>query len=88
MAFALGVEGANIIIEPEPKDTREESLRIRDLVNTNQFVLVTSATHMPRSLALFGKPRDAPDRRAHRKFGGKERFLAPGSIFPSGGNLR
>lgn len=53
LAIALGVDEKNIIINPEPKDTKEEVLFMKTLVGDEPFVLVTSATHMPRSMILF-----------------------------------
>jgi len=53
LAAALGVEEENMIIEPSPKDTREEALFLRSILLDEKFVLVTSATHMPRAIDLF-----------------------------------
>ncbi|TKI70414.1 hypothetical protein FCU45_03780 [Sulfurimonas crateris] len=53
LAASLGVEEKNMIINPEPKDTKEEALFLRSIVADEKFVLVTSATHMPRSMKLF-----------------------------------
>ena len=53
LALALGVKKENIIINGEPKDTAEEAKFTKTLVGDKPFVLVTSATHMPRSMNLF-----------------------------------
>lgn len=53
LAMALGVKEENIIINGEPKDTKEEALFAKSIVKDEPFVLVTSATHMPRSMKLF-----------------------------------
>jgi len=53
LAIALGVSADDIIIGKEPKDTREEALFTKSFVAEEPFVLVTSATHMPRSMKLF-----------------------------------
>ena len=53
LALALGVKKEDIIINGEPKDTAEEAQFTKTLVADNPFVLVTSATHMPRSMKLF-----------------------------------
>ncbi len=52
-ALALGVDEKNIIISSKPKDTQEEAIFTKSIVGTDPFVLVTSATHMPRSIKLF-----------------------------------
>jgi len=53
LAMALGVKEENIIINNLPKDTKEEAIYTKTLVADKEFVLVTSATHMPRSMRLF-----------------------------------
>ena len=51
-ARELGVPAAQLVIHPDPRNTHEEALRIRDTVGEEPFVLVTSASHMPRAMAL------------------------------------
>ena len=53
LAVALGIKRENIIIYGHPKDTREEALYTKTIVVEKPFILVTSATHMPRSMMLF-----------------------------------
>ena len=54
LATALGVEKEDMIINPEPKDTEEEALYLNSILDDNEpFILVTSATHMKRSMMLF-----------------------------------
>lgn len=53
LALALGVSADDIIIGKEPKDTKEEALFAKSIVGGEPFALVTSATHMPRSMMLF-----------------------------------
>lgn len=53
LAIALGVEKENIIINSKPKDTQEEAVFVKSIVGESAFVLVTSATHMSRSIKLF-----------------------------------
>lgn len=52
-ALALGVKQENIIISEKPKDTYEEAMFLKALVDDEPFVLVTSATHMPRAMKTF-----------------------------------
>lgn len=53
LAQALGVKHSDIIINKEAKDTKEEALFSKTLLNDSPFLLVTSATHMPRAMFLF-----------------------------------
>jgi uncharacterized SAM-binding protein YcdF (DUF218 family) len=64
MAMALGIEKKEIVLESESKDTKDQARFIQNIIGTNRFVLVTSASHMARSVALFKakgmKPIPAP----------------------------
>jgi uncharacterized SAM-binding protein YcdF (DUF218 family) len=53
MAEALGVSPGNILHLAEPFDTEEEGQQISPIVGSRQFILVTSASHMPRAMGLF-----------------------------------
>jgi uncharacterized SAM-binding protein YcdF (DUF218 family) len=53
LAIALGVKEENIIINGEPKDTKEEAVYAKSILGDEAFVLVTSASHMPRAVKLF-----------------------------------
>ena len=55
IANALGVPLDDIIIEPRPKDTKDEAKLIKNVVKKDLFVLVTSASHMKRAAALFNR---------------------------------
>ena len=50
-----GIPKKDIIINSKPKDTREEALIIKDILGDKKFILITSASHMPRSIAIFNK---------------------------------
>lgn len=64
LAVSIGVEAERIDLLTESKDTREEAIDVEDMVGDGQLVLVTSASHMPRALAIFHqeglKPVPAP----------------------------
>ena len=64
MAQALGVSAEDILRLAEPHDTEEESKQIAPIVGSHRFILVTSASHMPRAMGLFRK-------------GGLQPFAAP-----------
>ena len=53
LAIFLGVSPDDIIINGKPKDTKEEAMFAKSLVGSEPFVLVTSATHMPRAMMTF-----------------------------------
>lgn len=55
MAFVLGVPKEDMIIEERAKDTHDEAVLIKDIVQNAPFALVTSANHMPRAVGLFKK---------------------------------
>lgn len=88
VAEAVGVDRSDIVLESESKDTEEEAILIKKMVGQDKFILVTSASHMPRSMALFRKqgmhPVPAPtDYRVKRAQGPD-----PGMFFPAADNLR
>jgi len=53
LALALGVKEENIIVNGMPKDTQEGAVFTKNLLSDAPFVLVTSASHMPRARQLF-----------------------------------
>lgn len=53
VAQSFGIEASRIIELPLPKDTAEEAAAIAPLIKNRHAVLVTSASHMPRSMGLF-----------------------------------
>ncbi|MEW5831248.1 MAG: envelope biogenesis factor ElyC [Campylobacterota bacterium] len=55
MAMVLGVPSSDIVLLETPKDTAEEAMAAKSIVGGQPLVLVTSASHMPRAVALFSK---------------------------------
>lgn len=53
LAIALGVKKENIILFNTPKDTKEEAIETKKLLNNEKFILVTSAYHMKRAIKWF-----------------------------------
>jgi uncharacterized SAM-binding protein YcdF (DUF218 family) len=49
----LGAPADRMVLEPQSWDTIEEVRALRLLLGEERFALVTSATHMPRSMAMF-----------------------------------
>lgn len=64
LAVDLGVDEEDIILEAESMSTFDEARFIQPIVKDKKFLLVTSASHMPRSMGLFlklgMKPQPAP----------------------------
>jgi len=88
VARAIGVDKNSIVLQTRSRDTKDEARLIREIVGEDQFILVTSASHMPRSMAMFKKlgmdPIPAPT-----DYWVKERqAMSPSMFFPSAGNLR
>ena len=54
-AIMLGIPKKFTFIENQSKDTYDEAIEIRRIIHSRPFILVTSAVHMPRSMALFRK---------------------------------
>jgi len=52
-AEILGVDRKNIVLEDGSTDTHQEAVFLRKTLGENPFILVTSAYHMPRAMALF-----------------------------------
>lgn len=55
VARAIGVKHEDIILETCSKDTADQAQFMKPIVGDDEFILVTSAVHMPRSMALFKK---------------------------------
>ena len=53
MAMALGMDKNELVLESESKDTKDQASFIHNIIGKEKFLLVTSASHMNRSMALF-----------------------------------
>jgi uncharacterized SAM-binding protein YcdF (DUF218 family) len=66
-----GVPRSEILVFPELLDTEEESVAMKSLVKEDSLILVTSASHLPRAMALFERegmhPLPAPAEYLARK---------------------
>lgn len=87
VARILGVNSKDLILENKSRDTREEADYIQPIVGEDPFLLVTSATHMPRAMEIFQKggmkPIAAPTDYLVKSSG----KLSPGIFIPSAGAL-
>jgi uncharacterized SAM-binding protein YcdF (DUF218 family) len=87
IALFLGVKPQDIVLESDSRDTEEEAANIAAIINSKKFILVTSAAHMPRSMALFAKhglhPIPAPADYLLKE----PQSPGPGEFFPTAGAL-
>jgi uncharacterized SAM-binding protein YcdF (DUF218 family) len=64
MASHLRVDTRDMVMESISRDTKDQPRLIQKIVREDRFILVTSASHMPRSMTLFQKfgmqPMPAP----------------------------
>lgn len=87
IAMSLGVKEQDIIKESKSRDTKDQAMILSSMLDDDYFILVTSASHMPRTVALFRnlnmKPLPAPTMHLvnDRKYQTSDRF------FPSSRNL-
>ncbi|HWV57807.1 MAG TPA: ElyC/SanA/YdcF family protein [Longimicrobiales bacterium] len=87
-ALVLGVDSAAIVVEPRPRDTDDEARLIGERIGSTPFVLVTSASHMPRALALFRAQGTNPIP-APTDFGSTPQItLRPEAFLPTSSGLR
>jgi len=88
VALALRVQRQDLILESLSRDTEEEAILIQKMVGKDAFALVTSASHMPRSMGLFRKlgmhPIPAPTDYGIRGSPG----VSPGMFFPGSTDLQ
>jgi uncharacterized SAM-binding protein YcdF (DUF218 family) len=50
---SIGIDPSLIVIHNKPKDTYEEGLEMKKLLNDQKFILITSAYHISRAIKLF-----------------------------------
>lgn len=53
VAESLGVPRSDIIVLDKPKDTEEEAAAVKAAIGDAPFLLVTSASHLPRAMIFF-----------------------------------
>ena len=87
VALAIGVKKQDLILEDVSKDTEDEARLIQEIVGREGFILVTSASHMPRSIGLFNKlgmhPIPAPTDHLVKQ----RQKLAPNMFYPTADSL-
>jgi uncharacterized SAM-binding protein YcdF (DUF218 family) len=83
VAIAIGVKKEDLILEDISKDTEDEARLIQEIVCQERFILVTSASHMPRSIALFRKLSMHPIPAPTDYLVKESQEMSPGMFYPS-----
>ena len=87
LAIALGIQKSQFVMEPNSLTTYEQALNVKAIVGTAPVIVVTSAGHMPRAMALFRgvglDPFAAPTDHASEGWD----FRAGAGLIPSAGAL-
>lgn len=87
-AMLMGVSENDIVSENKSWDTADQAKLISSVVGRNQFILVTSAIHMPRSIALFRKFGMNPVAAPTNYMVVKQSRISPGAFFPGSNSIR
>jgi uncharacterized SAM-binding protein YcdF (DUF218 family) len=88
LARELGVRDEEIVSEPVSLDTEAQAHNIRGLVGDDAFILVTSAAHMPRAVALFTKVGLHPVPAPTHFLAQQDQSVNPADFYPGAGGLR
>lgn len=88
VAKAIGVDKEDIMIESDSKDTKDQVRFIKSMVGDSPFLLVTSASHMPRSMAMFKKLGMNPAPAPAKYLVTKKKGLSIYTFCPSATSLR
>jgi uncharacterized SAM-binding protein YcdF (DUF218 family) len=85
-AKQFGLPSSRMILEESSWDTHDEARLLKTLLGSEPFYLVTSAGHMPRSMALFKKAGTHP-LAAPTDFQSHGETFRPTSLFPQAAAL-
>jgi len=86
-AKIMNVSPSDMIMESSAKDTEEQARLIRAIVKKQPFILVTSASHMPRAIALFKKYNLSPIPAPTGHLAEKKSYLLPRNFYPLSENI-
>jgi len=87
IAGFMGVKSDDLLLEKKSKDTEEQAQIVKKIVGYDRFILVTSASHMFRSMALFKKNGLDPIPAPTNYYVIETQGFSPGDLFPSLGGL-
>jgi uncharacterized SAM-binding protein YcdF (DUF218 family) len=88
IAVLLGVKPQDIVLESDSRDTAEEAEIIAKMIGREQIILVTSAAHMPRSMALFRRRGLQPIPAPADFLAPRTQSSGPGRFFPGVESLK
>jgi uncharacterized SAM-binding protein YcdF (DUF218 family) len=88
VAEDLGVNKDEMVLETQSQDTEGQAGLILPIVGSERFFLVTSASHMPRSIALFRKAGMNPIAAPSDFEASSAENWRPSVFYPSAGGLR
>jgi uncharacterized SAM-binding protein YcdF (DUF218 family) len=88
LAVELGVDSASLVLDTASPDTETQAEAVRARLGTEEFFLVTSASHMRRAVALFRKAGANPIPAPTHFIVQEGRLLGPRDLFPGSGGLR
>ena len=83
---AIGVPEDRVIVDNQSFNSYQTAINTQKIIQGEQFILVTSAGHMPRCMAIFGKLGLDPIPAPTDYMAGKDPFQA--GYFPTVENLR
>jgi uncharacterized SAM-binding protein YcdF (DUF218 family) len=87
-AVSLGVNRHDILIETNSRDTKDQARDVKKIVGPERFVIVTSAVHMPRVIALFKNQGLTPIPAPTDFWIKKRQDITPSIFFPGADNLK
>ena len=87
VAVELGARRQDLVLEELSRDTEEEARLIRGIIGTERLVLVTEASHMPRSVILFRRFGMSPIPAPTSYLVKESQEMGPGRFYPWAGNL-
>jgi uncharacterized SAM-binding protein YcdF (DUF218 family) len=88
VAEDLGVNKDEMVLETQSQDTEGQAGLILPIVGSDRFFLVTSGSHMPRSIALFRKAGMNPIAAPTDFEAASAESWRPSAFYPSAGGLR
>ncbi|MCG6533894.1 MAG: envelope biogenesis factor ElyC [Syntrophales bacterium LBB04] len=83
VAAILNVNARDIVLDDVSRDTEEQAQNIRSIVGQDRIILVTSAYHMPRSMAIFNKAGLKPIPAPTNHLVKDRQMNAPEDFYPS-----
>jgi uncharacterized SAM-binding protein YcdF (DUF218 family) len=88
LAVELGVDPSALDLDAVSPDTETQAEIVRGRLGAEEFYLVTSASHMPRALALFRKVGTNPIPAPTHFLTQSDRSISPSDFLPNSGSLR